>query len=89
MSILEPDVRPKEMSSLRSKRFRLVSEQKKTEEQEMECLHPLPALLLVPFFPRSLTLVPLSLLRNRTETLATLDKRCPSYGEPNKGSKER
>ena len=31
---------------------------------------PLPALLLAPFFPRSLTLVPLSLLVNCTETLA-------------------
>ena len=34
-------------------------------------LHPLPALLLAPFFARSLTLVPCSLLLNRTETLAT------------------
>ena len=33
--------------------------------------HPLPALLLTPFFARSLTLVPRSLLLNRTETLAT------------------
>ena len=33
--------------------------------------HPLPALLLAPFFARSLTLVPCSLLLNRTETLAT------------------
>ena len=32
---------------------------------------PLPALLLAPFFPLSLTLVPLSLLVNCTETLAT------------------
>ena len=32
---------------------------------------PLPALLLAPFFARSLTLVPRSLLRNHTETLAT------------------
>ena len=32
---------------------------------------PLPALLLAPFFSRSLTLVPRSLLLNRTETLAT------------------
>ena len=31
----------------------------------------LPALLLAPFFTRSLTLVPRSLLRNLTETLAT------------------
>ena len=33
--------------------------------------HPLPALLLAPFFPRSFTLLPRSLLENRTETLAT------------------
>ena len=33
--------------------------------------HPLPALLLAPFFAWSLTLVPRSLLLNRTETLAT------------------
>ena len=33
--------------------------------------HPLPALLLAPFFAQSLTLVPRSLLLNRTETLAT------------------
>ena len=32
---------------------------------------PLPAVLLAPFFARSLTLVPCSLLLNRTETLAT------------------
>ena len=32
--------------------------------------HPLSALLLVPFFARSLTLVSRSLLLNRTETLA-------------------
>ena len=31
----------------------------------------LPVLLLAPFFARSLTLVPRSLLLNRTETLAT------------------
>ena len=33
--------------------------------------NPLPALLLKPFFARSLTLVPRSLLLNRKETLAT------------------
>ena len=33
--------------------------------------HPLPALLLAPFFARSLTLVPRSLLLDRTEMLAT------------------
>ena len=32
---------------------------------------PLPALLLAPFFARSLTLVPRSLLLNRTEMLTT------------------
>ena len=32
---------------------------------------PFPPLLLAPFFGRSLTLVPRSLLLNRTETLAT------------------
>ena len=32
--------------------------------------HPLPAVLLAPFFARSLTLVPRSLLLNRTELLA-------------------
>ena len=36
--------------------------------------HPLPALLLAPFFARCLTLVPRSLLLNRTETLATQAK---------------
>ena len=35
---------------------------------------PLPAILLAPFFARSLTLVPSSLLLNRTETLATQAK---------------
>ena len=33
--------------------------------------YPLPGLLLAPFFARSLTLLPRSLLRNRTEKLAT------------------
>ena len=33
--------------------------------------HPLPALLLAPFLARQLTLVPRSLLIDRTETLAT------------------
>ena len=41
--------------------------------------HPLPPLLVSSFFTRSLTLVPRSLLRNRTETLATqaTQKRTP------------
>ena len=46
--------------------------------------HPLPALLLEPFFARSLTLVPLSLLLNRTETPATQARndtacKCPMW----------
>ena len=49
--------------SLRSKRFRLVSKQRKTEERDFG--------ILAPFFAWSLTLVPRSLLLNRTETLAT------------------
>ena len=70
--------------SLRSKRFRLVSEQKRswkgtfgfdrarneTRTKKMKEW----ALLLAPFFARSLTLVPHSLLLNRTETLATQAK---------------
>ena len=36
--------------------------------------HPLSALLLVPLFARSLTLIPRSLFLNRTETLATQAK---------------
>ena len=47
-------------TSLRSKRFRLVSEQKKTVERDFR------------LWPR--TLVPHSLLLNRTETLATQAK---------------
>ena len=42
--------------------------------------HPLPALLLTPFSARSLTLVPRSLLLNRTETLAT-QPTCESSGK--------
>ena len=38
------------------------------------------ALLLAPFFARSLTLVPRSLLLNRTETLATQTKRAETNG---------
>ena len=41
--------------------------------------HPLPAVLLAPFFPRSFTLLPRSLLENRTETLATQAKRCVTF----------
>ena len=48
--------------SLRSKRFRSVSEQKETVEGDFR---------FSSFFTRSLTLVPRSLLLNRTEPLAT------------------
>ena len=41
--------------------------------------HPLPALSLTPFFTRFLTLVPRSLLLNRTETLATQASVVQSY----------
>ena len=49
--------------------------------------HPLPALLLRPFFARCLTLVPRFLLLNRTETLATqaiifLDFHSTKHGQP-------
>ena len=60
--------------SLRSKRFWLVSEQRKTEERALRfgCSRiETRALLLAPFFALSLTLVPCSLLQDRTETLAT------------------
>ena len=42
---------------------------------------PLPAPLLTPFFARSLTLVPRSLLLNRTETLATqaISRTCSDF----------
>ena len=40
-------------------------------EREGRKPHPLPALFIAPFCARSLTLVPRSLLLNRTETLAT------------------
>ena len=81
-------------NSLRSKRFRLVSEPKNRPRNRISVLTaremkgepknergrrgrgrkktpPLPALLIASFFARSLTLVPRSLLLNRTETLAT------------------
>ena len=66
------------MSSLCSKRFRLVSEQRKTEERDFwfwpreKWNESPPRSFTRPIFPRSLTLVPLSLLRNRTETLIAL-----------------
>jgi len=45
--------------------------------------HPFPALSLTPFFARSLTLVPRSLLLNRTETLATQVTSGPVYVQQN------
>ena len=41
------------------------------ERKETFLPHPFPAISLASFFVRSLTLVPCSLLRNRTETLVT------------------
>ena len=46
--------------SLRSKRIRFVSEQRKTENGIFGFGHPLPTLLLGPFLARSLTRVPRS-----------------------------
>ena len=56
-------------SNLHSKCFHMVSEQKKTEEQEFR-FWPREK-WNKPFLTRSLTLVPRSLLRNRTEIVAT------------------
>ena len=65
----------RETSSLRSKRFRAVSEQRKTEDQDSrfwprkkwnESKNPPPPRLLAPF-----SRGPRSLFRNNTETLAT------------------
>ena len=67
---------------LRNKRFRLVSETEERtgfsvlagREMKQEPKNESGALLLTPFFARSLTLVPCSLLLHRTETLATQAK---------------
>ena len=56
-------------TSLRSKRFRLVSEQKETVEGDFRFWSR--EKLNEPFFARSLTLFSRSLLLNRTETLTT------------------
>ena len=59
--------------SLRSKRFRLVSQQRKKRDSRFwprEKWNEPKNETLTPFFARSLTLVPRSLLLNRTETLA-------------------
>ena len=57
------------MVILRSKRFRLVSEQIKTARNGTRATRPRPFFRAI--FARSLTLVPCSLLRYRKETLAT------------------
>ena len=88
-------------SSLRSKRFRLVSERKKKKKNEERDFRfwlrekwneslsspPLPALR--PFFARSLTLVPRSLLLNRTETLATQATKFPARLPRSRSEKPR
>ena len=59
---------------MRNKRFHLVLEQRKTEERDFSALTEREMereSKHAPFFARSLTLVPRSLLRNSTETLAT------------------
>ena len=57
--------------SLRSKRFRLVSEQRKTEEQDSRVWPREKWNKSQKMKVRSLTLLPRSFLLNRTETLAT------------------
>ena len=69
--------------SLRRKRFRLVSEQRNTQEgdfrfwprekwnESQKVKEGEGALLLAPLFSRPLTLIPRSFLLNRTETIAT------------------
>ena len=57
--------------SLRSKRFRLVSEQKKKKQGTGFSVLTAREMKREPFFAPSLTLVPRSLLLNRTETIAT------------------
>ena len=76
---------------MRSKRLRLVSEQRKTawgtgfsvlvaREMKQEPKNESGgALLLTPFFAQSLTLVPRSLLLNRTETFATQASTSSTY----------
>ena len=65
---------------MRSKRFRVISAQRKTEERRgtgfgrvKNGTRAHPAVLIAPFFEWSLTLVARSLLTNRTETLFTRD----------------
>ena len=60
--------------SLHSKRFRVVSGQRKTKERRGTGFSVLAARKMErepPFFTRSLTVVPRSSLRNCTETLTT------------------
>ena len=66
-------------ASLHSKRFLWVGSRtgfsvlaaREMEREPTFLSIPLPSLLLAPFFARSLTLLPRSLLRNSTEKLAT------------------
>ena len=74
MDIKQKKCRGGGSESLRSKLFRVVSGQRKTEELDF------PPLFARPIF-RSLTLVPCSLTRNRTKTLATQAK------DPREGQK--
>ena len=67
--------------SLRSKRFRLVSGQKKDRGSGFSILTA-REMKREPFFARSLTLVPRSSLLNRTETLATQARQSGSRGGP-------
>lgn len=59
------------LSRLHDKHFCVVWRQERLMNIEEQDLHPLPSLLLTPFFVQSFILVPSPLLRNHTETLAT------------------
>ena len=67
--------------SLRSKRFRLVSEQKKTEVRDFRFDRARNETRAI-FRAVSLTLVPRSSLLNRTETLTTRARQSGSSGGP-------
>ena len=74
MDIKQKNGRGEGSDSLRSKLFRVVSEQRKSKERDF------PRSFTRPIF-RSLTLVPCSLTRNRAKTLATQAK------DPREGQK--
>ena len=86
------------IASLRSKRFRLVSEQKKknrgtgfsvltAREMKREPFFPTPSRSFT--FARSLTLVPRSLLLNRSEALATQATKFPARLRGSRSEKPR